>query len=1464
MTSWSEGEAMSSDEDFYATGTPDASIAQNTLPASPAAAGSMAQNDTPEEHARITGDTEEDSSSEMDMSVSSQPSSSGTSREATMLDEPAPTEPSVSGTKRKLSDATNARDTLEQALQEDSTKKPRLSSAQSKAATEVCPADKLPTELWQQVFLRLTPAILCRLLSVSKKFNHILTGIVDQVAAPKKKLQKASTVRVIDSDTIFKEARQKFMPNMPRPPFDLTELDMLKLLGGKDCQFCGRLPLSVPATSPFNAGPGHTGVRVIWPFAVRTCGPCWDANTIKDVALLVTPNAGLRSGLPHAFQTPDLHFIPETQRQSSVGIPSQLHAAKVYCQLDVQRIAAEVTDIRSFGAGAYEGWKHGLADKGKAKMVESARWERWELLIRHPQDMRRVLGEFDPASFPQYMAGLQGRSTAVSSAQPLAFPNGTHTLPLPLHNRLGGSGPPMLPPGAIIPNSLKPVKNHRENEEARAVRKTEIERRCMDLQPPLRPSVLEHIDAYRAALQISISMDDTQWETLKPRLLAQRESAELAAHDKAMQLAALNSDYHVMPPSEYSIQPAKDLYGPEYERAQEPLRKRLGEYADEVIHGPLQSRQCPNGDDCREFAIEVMVHVQKRYEEDKAAGKLPAPPQLDTTTIQDPKFSRPLREPFLSLDNMKWMYENKVRCRSDLHWREEFLCRGCMESEPPLYKFYTFESLIQHTGAKHNHYWSKANIVVHWQTAEWPGLPPFHPNPWKWVKPGADLTGLYRQHRGERILVDSQVARQRQMETLQETVSTPQTPMDSRYSQDLRNYTPRRALSGAQSPSSYRGQQALPTHATTGTFHDLKLKELSSHARSVWDSLNNINGLLDCVRVQTVIYHICERFLVSFQHGPSLDIVIEALASNPLLRPIKEASGLACQICVRKQTNGGAEQQKYFARIKNVRLFNFGSLATHFKQEHCPVEEIGQPRFSSDMIEWPDLAAISALMQANGMDDRKLGIIAEAFPSAFPMPLPPIGSVGAVAVAATHAVGSELTKRLLARMEKKEPKKGKKKRGGQQQHGQKKDSDGTPQRSSSRDSMPEAGVDEYDPRKPSMAAAVGGEDEEDPMAKFDTDVAKKKNGGVSGNGIANRTGFELNAETLAALSALTSGQQVPLEERSPSVGRAEPDYAGHGRLGASNGTAANGEPDVSAILASLTAHLPRSQAQKGTPLPATTRTPALSSKVSSSWDPYRSAPTPAVVREATPEAYRTQQDRRMPSYMSEAVCQQHPPVAVASPARYEPYGAQMSGVRQSSQVAVASPVRYEAYDSHATIARNASHYQQNQHIQYSHIKPTPVYQAAPRSPPRYRVVEEHEYAQAHPQYIQVPEHTHYPQQQPTYAYERPPQPRPVFLDEYGRQLELIPIDSAPAPVQYMPHPYELQQQQLQQQQLQQQQQQQAQYAQYAQQPQQYQPVYAPAPAPAPAFDTRPLYQQQAYSEARYEERGGGRGSVGRR
>lgn len=870
----------------------------------------------------------------------------------------------------------------------------------------------------------------------------------------------------------------------------------------------------------------------------------------------------------------------------------------------------------------------------------------------------------------------------------------------------------------------------------------------------MEPSILQHMESFQAAMQITSPMTDAAWELLKPRILAQREAAELAEHQRAAQMAALQA---AIPPDardEPYTKPAKEVYDKEYEHAQEPLRKKLGEYADDFINSKWNGGRTLDKDNSPVLAVQTMLHVRQRYLEEKQAGLIPC---ADRPAEETSKRGSPTPEPFLSLDNMKWVYDNKIRPLTDSHRRELFICAGCAEERKP--KWFAFEGLIQHYGAKHTTAFSKGNIVVHWQTAEWPEEPPFHMNPSIWIKSDrrtSDFKPHGRARNTPQASHDGPFAAPGSGKLLSEnpffSTHSQQSPTSSngQYSGSHYSAYPYGQASPQIARYGFPHQSPAPTQPHMDMSYDAQIQKLSSDAREIWDTLDGVKELLECIRIQSMFHHVVERFTERFGQKPNLDLVTDALATNLLVRPIKNAHGLACKICVAGQTDGSASYQSYYARIRNVKLYNVSSLITHFKIVHQPQDHAGYFDWTKDMIELPETQLISDLIRAPGMDDDKLAIVAAAFPKAFPSPLPRIGLVKE----APPEVGPDngLANRLLGRINKKQKQLPKKKG----QHG----GYGTPAREESQEPLPEPKEDEYDPRRPMYLQT---EDQTADPARFDTDVARKTSASTSPLSAGN---LSLAPETLAALNSLTvmtmQSQKTSVDgrgDRSPSVGRAEPASS---LPKAADSTASM--PDISAILATLK---PKS-AQTATP-PTTVSTRSGSAPRHLLSDPY------GPPHQVSPRSYH----------------EERPPTARHAP--------------QSAYRGSAEPLaRYDAQDLQAALVHNTQQFEHNRARTYVE----PAYAPAPahHSPPRYRYVYEDGQAFSQPpqqapvyyhdapapiQYIQLPSERERPQ--PVYQYERAA-PKPIYVDERGRPIELIPIDSAPAPVQYAPHPFEQQQQ----------------------------------------------------------------------
>lgn len=952
----------------------------------------------------------------------------------------------------------------------------------------------------------------------------------------------------------------------------------------------------------------------------------------------------------------------------------------------------------------------------------------------------------------------------VSIEEPGPDPNftGTHPLPQPVHvfnnahNGYAAQYQPLPQHQHPFPQHPRPVRNLQEVEEARQARKADIERRCRELEPPVEPNVLQHMESFQAAMQITTPMTDASWNMLKPRILDQRERAEYVEHERASQLAALQAAMPSSSMDDYISKPAKETYDREYEQTQDPLRKRLGEYATDYINGQWGGGKMLEKDNSPIFAAQVLLHVYKRYNEDKQLGLLP---KLEPTVGK--KRGSPAPEPFLSLDNMKWVYDNKVRPLTDPLRREQFLCAGCTEEKKP--KWFAFEGLIQHYGAKHTTAFSRGNIVVHWQTSDWPDETPFHTNPGHWLKPDRRVSNQTRPRNTPQGNNDSgmHATTPKVHGTTYAQASSNGYHQNAAHGYHQALQYPQAATSGPQYPVPVE-VMAVPAPDQD---YDQQVDKLSKDARETWDAMEGVKDLLECVRVHTAIHHSVLRFREAYYQKPTLDMLTEAVTTNASMRPLKNAHGLACKSCVAAPANGAPSHGSYWTRIRSAKLYNTSSLATHFKLMH-QVQDFGQLDWTAEMIELPDHDMIRELLRTPGMDDNKLALVAVAFPGVFSLPLPTIGTVNGQSDVVDDASPAN---RLLSRLGKKQKNQNQPKK-----KGQKKTNGTSIDRDSSQDPLPEAPEDEYDPRRPMFVPAqkpsfdpsqfdTDARKVVDP-AQFDTDARKPMEPFVP-NAASNNT-FNLAPETLAALQSLSGmtsqpnqpqPQQSPRNKysRSPSVGRSAPivDYRPVQVPDPPAAPATSSQPDIAAILASLTGQ---------TPIPHNGTAPAVpGARAGSSSRP----PHPdGIHRPPVGEA------RRPVSGYGGA----HPPPPEAAAFR-------------------------TVHDLQSVLSSNERQFEHNQHQHQTYAEPSNA--PPPHLAPRYQYVYEggqhfnqppsHApvYREAPVQYVQRPENEHVPV---GYQYERFA-PQPIYVDQYGRPLELVPIDSGPPQVQYAPNPYEQQQ-----------------------------------------------------------------------
>ena len=137
-------------------------------------------------------------------------------------------------------------------------------------SSDLRPCARLPPAVWQHVFLYCSLADLGRLTQVNRSFLSYLTD-VRNVSTSK---PDHGCLRLLKSEALWASARNALPTKPPKPIPGFTELQMWQLAWGRRCQFCDKLSSFTAGERIWQKGPGQTGVRPIWPFAVRACGPC--------------------------------------------------------------------------------------------------------------------------------------------------------------------------------------------------------------------------------------------------------------------------------------------------------------------------------------------------------------------------------------------------------------------------------------------------------------------------------------------------------------------------------------------------------------------------------------------------------------------------------------------------------------------------------------------------------------------------------------------------------------------------------------------------------------------------------------------------------------------------------------------------------------------------------------------------------------------------------------------------------------------------------------------------------------------------------------------------------------------------------------------------------------------------------------------------------------------------------------
>ena len=219
-----------------------------------------------------------------------------------------------------------------------------------------------------------------------------------------------------------------------------------------------------------------------------------------------------------------------------------------------------------------------------------------------------------------------------------------------------------------------------------------------------------HMPSFQAAMQLAQPLTDAAWNLLEPRLISQRLEAERREQERVSQLSALQHDVRAAGQAVSEV--LSGAVGSNRSETCSSIQGRLADYADDIINNGWACGDRVSFPTCPTFAADVLVYVWNRFYAEAATSRTGR--EQDQYLLEDPCPTK------LILDDMKWIFENKIKPITGVIRNDLFLCNDC---EYPG-KYYGFESMIQHYAAKHTDTFSHGSMVVYWKS-EWPHHTPF-------------------------------------------------------------------------------------------------------------------------------------------------------------------------------------------------------------------------------------------------------------------------------------------------------------------------------------------------------------------------------------------------------------------------------------------------------------------------------------------------------------------------------------------------------------------------------------------------------------------------------------------------------------------------------------------------------------------------------------------------------------------
>jgi hypothetical protein len=154
------------------------------------------------------------------------------------------------------------------------------------------------------------------------------------------------------------------------------------------------------------------------------------------------------------------------------------------------------------------------------------------------------------------------------------------------------------------------------------------------------------------------------------------------------------------------------------DESDDPVHQCLASFADAIIQHSWDGGRAVSEDNYSQFAVSVLMTVRAQFYDTHEETEV-----SDLTSPHQSQSERP-KAPKLTLRNMKWVYDNRIKPVAENYDKQPFRCNAgnCKTQKR---KTYNLEGIMMHFGSKHTSDFSKGKKIVDWDNSEWPRTPPF-------------------------------------------------------------------------------------------------------------------------------------------------------------------------------------------------------------------------------------------------------------------------------------------------------------------------------------------------------------------------------------------------------------------------------------------------------------------------------------------------------------------------------------------------------------------------------------------------------------------------------------------------------------------------------------------------------------------------------------------------------------------